>query len=175
MWFFNLLKIKTYILVAAAAMMAISLSACGFAPVYGGGGPAAQYALSYSAPNNRLERIIYQELALRLGKSTAQSAPIVTVSTSTSDRVVGRSSPANPSTIHEAIVSASVNVVQPALAEDDENEVLYSGSRSAAASYTTNEQLLADSFAREDAEDRAAEQLAGMIRLMLIGGLENKL
>src|SRR5689334_20560375 len=69
---------------AALVLLALplALSACAsFRPVYGDNGLGTEsIALAYAKPDNRLEQIVYQSLALRLGKATRTDAPLVTVS-----------------------------------------------------------------------------------------------
>jgi LPS-assembly lipoprotein len=66
----------------ALALLAPLAACTGFTPVYGERGLGAErIALSYAAPNNRLEQIIYQDLALRLGKGSGD-VPQVSVSVS---------------------------------------------------------------------------------------------
>jgi hypothetical protein len=155
-----------------------SLAACTFVPVYGDNtSPSVQNALRFAQPANRLERIIYEELSLRIGKTESPDAPLLRITATSVSRAIGRLAVANPFVQREMTVSALVEVISKA-DQDDENsvdEVIFSGSREASASYTINNQLLASSFAEEEAELRAARSLADSIRLTLIAGLEGKL
>ena len=146
-----------------------TLTACSFTPLYGEQSRTT-LNLAYAEPSSRLEQIIYQDLALRLGRSTALDAPLVTISASSSSRRVGRTSSGSPATTYEAIVTASVTVSAPGN-EPDSVKTIYSTSRSASASYTTNGQRLADQQALEDAQERAALAVAQTIRLLLAANL----
>lgn len=158
--------IRTAVALAIGATM---LSACSFAPVYGDRAVAnVQHRLAYASPNSRLEQVIYQELRLKLGNATAFDAPTVTISVKSSSRKVGLSDTALPTTTREAVLEASIEMAGPTA---DEPEILFKGTRSAAASYTTNGQILADRQALQNAEERAAKQLADIVRLTLIGVL----
>src|SRR5690348_6556457 len=70
---------------AASALLAVALlvplAACsGLRPVYSEAGLGAQRVhVVYAAPNNRLEQIIYNDLALKLGKG-GDNAPTVSIS-----------------------------------------------------------------------------------------------
>jgi LPS-assembly lipoprotein len=134
---------------AAAALCApLLLAGCsGFRPVYGEGGlGASDLAFAYAEPETRLEQIIIQDLALRLGLTGT----------------------VKPVTQHEAAVEATYTIVL-------DDEVLLSGTRRAIASYTTSDQVLADEAARKDALERAAHEVAETIRLSILGGLSTEL
>ena len=63
-----------------AVALVVPLAACtGLRPVYSDSGiGATRVDVAYAAPSNVLERTIYQDLALRLGKSTG-AVPLVKV------------------------------------------------------------------------------------------------
>ncbi len=133
-------------------------------PVYGDNGIGAErLALSYAKPTTRLEQIIYQDLALSLGK--AAGGPLLTVATTTSNRKLTRSDVARPSEQREVVVAADIEV------KGTDGTVLFKGERSAAASYSVDGQGLADTEALRNAEEQAARALAETIRLTLIGVL----
>lgn len=133
-------------------------------PVYGDNGIGAErVALSYAKPTTRLEQIIYQDLALSLGK--AAGAPLLTVMTTTSNRKLTRSDVTRPSAQRETVVSAEIEL------KGTDGTVLFAGERSAAASYSVDGQGLADTEALRNAEEQAARALAETIRLTLIGVL----
>ncbi len=130
-------------------------------PVYGDNGIGAErLALSYAKPTTRLEQIIYQDLALSLGK--AAGGPLLTT---TSNRKLTRSDVARPSEQREVVVAADIEV------KGTDGTVLFKGERSAAASYSVDGQGLADTEALRNAEEQAARALAETIRLTLIGVL----
>jgi hypothetical protein len=145
------------------------LAACsGFRPVYGDAGSAvSRYSFDYAAPGSRLDQVIYTELRLRLGPDTdAASAIKVAVSAYAGARALTRTAVAKPASTAEMVVSATIRVVGP------DGEVIFTGTRSASAIYTTVGQVLADTAAQTDAADRAARALAETIRLMILGALE---
>lgn len=149
----------------ALFLLPLALAGCtSFRPVYGENGIGAErIALSYAKPTSRLEQIIYRDLALNLGR--AAGGPLLTVATKTNNRALTRSDVARPSQQREAVVTATIEV------KDAAGSVVYNGERSAAASYSTDGQGLADAEALRNAEERAAHALAETIRLTLIAAL----
>lgn len=165
---------KTFKTLAALACVSV-LSACSFTPLYGDNSAVgSNLNLSYADPNTRIEQVIYQDLKLRLGREKTVDAPLVTVSASTGSRRVGRTSSGSPATTYEATVTASVSVSKQDI-ETDITEQVYSISRSASATYTTNGQRLADQQALEEANERAALSVAKTLRLLLAAELPSKL
>jgi hypothetical protein len=146
----------------------LALSGCtGLTPVYGENGLGGERVeLSYAAPTNRLEQIIYQDLALRLGKAAfGDNAPVLTVNTSQSSSELTNNTITKPHVERQMLVSASITLV------DTDGKTVFSGSRSATADYTTATSALADQRAAEDAARRAAKLLADTIRLTVLGAL----
>lgn len=152
-------------LLGVALLLPLAVAGCSsLQPVYGDRGIGAErVALSYAKPETRLEQIIYQDLALSLGK--AAGAPLLTVATTTSNRRLTRSDVTRPSTQREAVVTADIEL------KGTDGTVLFKGERSAAASYSVDGQGLADTEALRNAEEQAARALAETIRLTLIGVL----
>ncbi len=190
------LSSKTLRPLAFAASLCLGaglLAACSFTPLYGeNSAVGTSLDLAYAEPETRLDQIIYQDLALRLGRTRTADAPLVTVKTSRSGRRVGRTSSGSPATTYESIVTASVTVTRqlPTSSILTENEqvsenkeeisdkksnVLYSVSRKASATFTTNGQRLADQQAIIDADERAALAVAQTLRLLLAANLPGKL
>jgi hypothetical protein len=154
-------------LAAGAAALALCLAGCsGFAPVYGDHGlAAAQRGFAYAAPHNRPEQIIYQQLALKLGRGGDPQNPTIAVAATTRNRDLTKSDVARPSDQWEADISAVVTVT------DASGQVVFTATRSASALYATDGQGLADAEAANEATDRAARELAETIRLTLLGAL----
>lgn len=154
-------------LIALSLLGATALAGCsGLTPVYGERGLGAErVALRYDAPRNRLEQIIYQDLALRLGKTSDPSSPRVVITTTNAARDLTKSSVARPSEQNEAVVTATIRLIGP------DDAVLLNTTRSAAALYSTDRQALAASEAENEAYERAARSLAETIRLTLLGAL----
>ena len=146
----------------------LGLAGCSFTPVYSDGGVGAglrENAFAYAKPTTRLEQIIYQELILRFGKAQGIDAPTVHVKTGASSRDLTRSFVVRPSDQKEATVSAAISIVAA------DGSVVYTGTRSAAALYSVNGQVFADTEAEKEAYERAARELAETIRLTLLGAL----
>jgi LPS-assembly lipoprotein len=153
-----------------AILMAVALTAplaacTGLMPVYGERGLGTEtVAVAYAIPNNRLEQIIYQDLALRLGNS-AGVVPVVKISASRDDVALTNNLVTAPNRQRQMKVTAKVTVT------DIDGEVMFSGTRVQTADYTTDEQALANQQAADDAARRAALLLAQTIRLEVIAAL----
>ena len=151
---------------ALAAGLLLVVAACsGFTPVYGPNGVTAdQVALNYDPPNNRLERIIYTDLALKLGKAPG-AAPKLRVSASEGAAALTSQTLSVPAQPYRMVVTANITLT------DMNGKVLFSGNRSASADYTANSQSFANQEAANDAAERAAKLLADTIRLTVLGAL----
>lgn len=159
---------------ALAVIATLALSGCGFTPLYGTDGAKAKYPLSYADPASQAEQIIYQELALSLGRTTSTIAPRATISTTNTTRRVGRSATGLPTTTQELTLTASAKVTEPDPLNPDVVKTIYTGTKSASATYTTNGQHLADQEAVKEAEKRAAKAVAQSLRLSIKAALNNR-
>ena len=149
-----------------AVALTLQLAACtGIRPVYSDAALGTKRVqVVYAAPNNRLEQIIYNDLALRLGKGGA-NAPTVTVSAYSSSADLNTTTVATPVNAKQATVTATLTVTAP------DGTVLFSGARSQTADYTTSAQTLANRQAVDSAERQAALLLADTLRLEILGAL----
>jgi hypothetical protein len=157
-------------LLAAVLATATTLAACsGFTPVYGERGIGVEkHAFRYDKPATRLDQIIYQELVLKLGRTTDPSVPLVRITTTSSIRGLTRTNVANPAAQKEAVVTARIELV------DADGNIAFTATRSAAASFTADRyQALAETEAEKEAKERAARELAETVRLTLLGALAN--
>ena len=147
-----------------AVALAAPLAACtGLRPVYSDAGIGAErVAVTYGAPRNRLEQIIYQDLALRLGKAQGD-VPIVTVSASS--RSAALTSDVVALAQRQVTVTATLTVRAP------DGRVLFSGARSQTADLIHGAQVLANEQATVAAERQAALLLADTLRLQIIAAL----
>lgn len=147
---------------------ALALGGCtGLRPVYGDNGLATQRVeVQYAKPNSRLEQVIYQELALKLGKSNGD-VPVVAIAVSSSSRNLTGNSVTRPHDQRQVTVSALITVTSPA------GDVLFSGSRSQTADYTTSAQAGANEQAAQTAALQAAKLLADTVRLQILAALAN--
>ena len=147
------------------------LAACsGFTPIYGDYGLGNQrVAVKYGPPAGRLDQVIYQDLALKLGKSTDPDAPTIFVSTSAVARALTSQTIVNPRLQYRALVTAVITVT------DAKGKVLFRGSRSTSADYTTGSASVAQAFANNeafaDASERGARALADTVRLAVLQAL----
>jgi hypothetical protein len=150
---------------AAALMAVMALAACSsVTPVYAPDKASAQLAVIYAKPGNRLEQIVYEDLALKLGKATS-NAPVLSVKVTAVSRELTSTDlhPNLPATQQEEEVIGDIRLT------DVSGKVLFSGMRSATADYTANSQGLATDRAEADAAARGAHALADTIRLTLLG------
>jgi len=153
-------------LVALAIAAPLLLAGCsGLRPVYGTGGVGDRLELSYAEPETRLEQIIIQDLALRLGDSQRSDVPQVDITATTKTRELTRTSVVKPVTQHEVTITATYTVTSV------DGEVMLTGTRRAAADYSATTQVLADEAAAKDAAERAARAVADTIRLSILGQL----
>ena len=151
---------------AAALVVALPLAGCTtLKPLYGDEGLTTErIVLTYAAPANRLEQVIYQELALRLGKASA-NAPEVAITADSSSKTLTAGNITSPNRQRQMTVTATITLTAT------DGSVLFSGKRSAAADYTTNASALANQQAETEAAERAARALAETIRLTLLAAL----
>lgn len=151
--------------IVASLVLVLALAACsGLRPVYGEGGLEGQrLSVSYAEPRSRLDQVIYDDLALKLGKG--EGGPVVTVAASQSLRALTAASISQARARYQATVVAAVTVVAV------DGTTLYQGTLSQAADYTQGAQVLANQEASEDAAVKAAHLLADTIRLAILGAL----
>lgn len=165
MWLF-----ETHRAVMLAAMLAAGtmLGGCSFSPVYSGAlASQPSLSLAYAKPNSRLEQVVYQELALRLGSTDSQTAPLVAVSLTPviSDLVLSRTD--NPNKPMEVAVTAVLTITP----RDAAGGPPQTYTRRATANYNRNSQVLAERSAQEEALERAAKAVAESLRLAVLAGL----
>jgi hypothetical protein len=153
-----------------AVALLVTLAACtGIRPVYSDAALGAKRVnVSYAAPNNRLEQIIYQDLALRLGKSGGDGAPTVTISAWSGNDTLTNNTIPSPTTPRTVTVSASLTVTA------SDGTVLFSGVRSQTADLTHGWQTLANQQANATAERQAALLLSDTLRLQVLSVLSPK-
>ena len=150
-----------------AVTLTLPLAACtGIRPVYSDAGLGAQRVhVVYAAPNNRLEQIIYNDLALRLGNTGGAGAPTVTVTASSSTADLTTTTISTPVTPKQVTVRATMTVIAT------DGRVLFSGQRSQTADITASAQALANRQAVDSAQRQAALLLADTLRLQILGAL----
>lgn len=153
------------ILLASGAL----LGACSFQPVYSGTlASQPSLDLAFAKPGSRLEQIIYQDLALRLGSSQSASAPLARVSVSSSSGGNSvRSASSAATDFGQTSVTATLVITQPG--ETTEKPLVIR--RTGTAQYTTSGQVLADTTALAEANERAAKAAAESLRLGVLAAL----
>lgn len=156
------------ILAGALVGFGATLAACSFTPVYSGAlAGQGSLDLAFASPNSRLEQVVYQELSLRLGRSTSPTAPLATVSVTSGARDMLVTKTTNPAKPVEVKVTATLTIT----ARDGSDLPPQSYSRSASADYTRIGQVLADNAAATEAAERAAKSAAESLRLAVLASL----
>lgn len=156
------------LLLGVALAAPLVLGGCsGFRPVYGDQGIAqSRMELGYAEPNSRLEQIVYQEFVLRFGRSAdAAAAPRLEVTAKAGARGLTMTDVSKAATQYAATVTVTATLTAP------DGRVVFTGSRTATAQYTTVGQVLTDTEARDEAEERAAKEAAEGLRLAILGAL----
>lgn len=152
-------------LIALSLAGGVALSACSFQPVHSGRlaeAPAMQ--LAYAAPNTRLEQLVYQELSFRLGKADNTTAPLVSVVVRPEVSTSFLSQTAAPDKLHEAKLTGVLTLTY----RDNSGRAPLRITRTATAQFERNGQVLAESSAQIEAQERAAKSLAESLRLALL-------
>ncbi len=132
------------------------LAACTFSPVYSNQDQTkTAFNLEFASANSRLEQIVYSELAASFPSSSAIKENLVEVTVSSSSLTPG---------IRSVTLTGKITVTNIESAK-----IIYTGSRTASASYGPSPQYLGSQQAANEASERAARELAQTIRLTLIG------
>ena len=143
-----------------------ALSACtGFTPVYSDAGLGAHtVAVKYATPSTRLEQVIYQDLALKLGESRGD-VPTVTVTATATSPSTDTSSATTTVASRQTTVTAIVSVVAV------DGRVIFQGSRSVTEEFVNGGQVFSNQQALKEAQERGAKSLAETIRLQVLSAL----
>jgi hypothetical protein len=164
-----MLSFSRIVRLALVAVALVALTACsGLRPVYSDAGlGAGEIKVRYAAPANRLEQIIYQELALKVGKGRDEneSIPTVTVAASASYPSITNGSVSSPNSSKQAVVNAQLTVTAP------DGTVLFSGQRSQTADFQASGQALANRQAEDSAARQAAVLLSDTLKLQIMAAL----
>ena len=143
-----------------------ALSACtGFTPIYSEAGLGAHsVAVKYATPSSRLEQLIYQDLALKLGRSGGD-VPTVTVTATATSPTTDTSSAATTVASRQTTVTALVRVVGA------DGRVIFEGSRSVTEEFGNGGQVFSNQQALKEAQVRAEKSLTETIRLQVLAAL----
>ena len=137
-------------------LLGLTLASCSVAPVYFNQSGSAQN-LIFAQPNSRLEQIVYSDLIGYFGQSRQSNARLVSIRVSSSPITPGSGSIG---------LSGTISVTEP-----DQLDSLFSGVRTASATYISSNQRLANQQAANEASERAAHALAQTIRVTLLSVL----
>jgi hypothetical protein len=156
---------SVFLAASFAGVLSVSalLAACTLSPVYST--PAlvqSQLSLSFAKPATRLEQIVYQDLALRFPGS--DGTRVATVSVGISNRDAGLSRVSRLTTEKEVRATGILTVVE-------NGKLIFTATRFATSSYTTDGQILADNSAAIQASEQATHALAEQLRLALLASL----
>jgi hypothetical protein len=160
-------RVLRFAAIVAVLALAPALSACtGFTPVYGDNGLGNQRVdVRYGHPHTRLEQIVYQDLALKLGKSDSPDAPMVTVGVTAVLPVTDTTTVTTTVAASQVTVTAIVSVVGA------DGKSLFQGSRSVVEDFVKGNQAFANQQAAKGAAERGARELSETIRLQVIAAL----
>ena len=164
-------RVLSIALVVAVLALAPALSACtGFTPVYGENGLGNQRVeVAYGHPSNRLEQIVYQDLALKLGKAEdGPGVPRVNIAVTAQLPVTDTTTATTTVAASQVTVTAIVSVVGA------EGAALFQGSRSIVEDFVKGGQAFSNQQAAKDAAERGARELSETIRLQIIAALIKK-
>ncbi len=145
--------VRYFLTTLSFVLASLTLVACSIAPLYSNQ-TNVSFNLNFADPNSRLEQIVYADLVSFFGRSDAADARIVTIRVS--------SSPITPGSGSIGLVGI-VNI-----AKADQDELVFSGRRTASATYVSSNQRLANQQAANEASERAAHNLAQTIRVTLL-------
>lgn len=152
---------RSLVFLAAAAL----LGGCTLTPVFRSGSDAPQGRIGYAEPTTRSEQVIYQALRASLGEGTHYILTVDTSATTSDVSAVASADPATP-------ISLELTARYTLTTMLDLERLLIDESRSATATFTRGPQQIANEAAQQDALERAAGQLAEMIRARLLIFLE---
>src|SRR5437868_4211212 len=108
---------------AVALVAAPSLTACsGLTPVYGTQADTQHFALIYAKPNSRFEQVVYEDLALKLGKAVS-NAPTLSINLTAISRDLTSNDlhPNLPATQEQEEVTAAIRLT------DINGKIIFSG------------------------------------------------
>jgi LPS-assembly lipoprotein len=148
-----------------ALLGALPLAACGFAPVYGPGGPglALRGRIAFAAPDTRLGFMLVARLEDRLGRASAPTHDLTwDLTTSQRDLAI---------TGTNAITRVNLNgALAFRLTERGTGTQLQAGTVTTFTAYSTTGSPVSTASARRDAEDRLMIALADQLVSRLIAG-----
>lgn len=157
------------VLLATGLVSAMGLSGCGFTPVYGDGGVGPSLSrISVTAQDDRLGYRVREQLEDALGRDGSQ-APLWTLATTLepSRRPLGRRID-DTATRYELTVKGAWTLTPVAGGPP------LSGVETVTTTYAAADQPYAAIAAQQDGEERAAAELARLIRLDLMRALSGR-
>ncbi|SFV37648.1 hypothetical protein SAMN05216456_3030 [Devosia crocina] len=161
-------RLKPLVVTTALLLASAAVGACSFQPVYSGRlAENARLELAYASPATRLEQIVYQDLAFRLGEVESPTAPLVSVTVSAGLFEPFLSATADPNKLREANI-VGVLTITP---RDGKGGAPITITRSARAQYTHSGQVTADKASEIEAQERGARAVAQSLRLAVLAAL----
>lgn len=156
--------LRSLLLILALAGAGLVSACSGPMPLYSTAAvDPATYSFSYSRPVSRSDQVIYRELRLRLPQEPgAANALTVAVTSSTYPRGLAVKTIGAPHVPYSMVAVADVTVTRA------DGSVVFSGQRTASASFEYTNQVLTDKQAEIDAAERASVALAETVRLSIL-------
>ncbi|WP_196260307.1 hypothetical protein [Pelagibacterium limicola] len=132
------------------ALAALVLSGCTVTPLHADRTTVGSGArpMAYAVPSSRLEQVVYQTLAARLGTARGENALQLTASVSVSQSRIGLSNPPSPVVDRQIVATIRYRV-------EREGEIVASGTRTGTSGYRSTGQIVADDAARQNADEEA--------------------
>ncbi|HEY4199396.1 MAG TPA: hypothetical protein VGM83_02450 [Devosiaceae bacterium] len=150
-------------------MPVLALAGCTLTPVYSEANTEGKFAVRFAPPADRLQQLVYQDLALRFPGTAGPDAPTVHITVRPRAHLLARTATDNPLQSLEVGVTGTIKIIAA-----DGKTVLPSTSRTASAGYEVSGQVFADTEARTEATERATHELAESLRLAMLAALASR-
>ncbi len=157
------------VLLAVIALAGAALSGCGFTPMYASGGSSTLSRISVAAEDNRLGYRLREQLEDALAWDRGTQPPLYRLTTLTeqSRRPLGRRID-DTATRYELTVRVAWTLTPTA------GGTPLIGSETSTSTYAAADQPYAAIAAQQDGEDRAAAELARLIRIDILRALSGQ-
>jgi LPS-assembly lipoprotein len=157
------------LLVAAIALVGAALSGCGFTPMYASGGSSTISRIAVTAEDNRLGYRLREQLEDALAWDRGVQPPLYRLTTETRQarRPLGRRID-DTATRYELTVRVAWTLTPTA------GGAPLTGTETSTSTYAAADQPYAAIAAQQDGEDRAAAELARLIRIDILRALSDQ-
>lgn len=158
--------LRNLVLALGLSLSAASLGACSLTPAYADRSAVRQIAITYPDPANRLAQIVYQEMRTDFGDA-GPGAPVATIAITETIVDPTKAASADLRQPYITTLNGVLTITAPKVG-DEAPRVLFQATRQASATYTSDGQSLADTFAVGGAREQAARELAESLRLAIL-------